>query len=104
MHVIRNFINSRGTRYTRSRMSVGAMFKDRWVHMVKGPDGIWLVAFHTVATGESVQFIMGDVSKNPIPPVVAWHIACKFYREHALGEKAEGITRTVVSEAPPTVH
>ncbi len=101
--VIRDFVNAKGTRYTRSKHAVGAKFHDRWVHIQKMGDGLWHVAWHHVESGETVQFIMGDVTKAPIPPVIAWHVAKVSYDEIMLGIKS-GKAEFVKVDDTPTVH
>ncbi len=84
--VIRDFVNDKGTRYTRSTHSVGARFHDRWVHIYKMPDNMWAVAWHCVESNETAQFVLGDVTHVPISPVVAWHLAVANYKHFMLGQ------------------
>lgn len=86
MKLIRDFTNSKGTRYVRSTKAVSAQFKDYWIHFQKLPDGQWHVAFHTPATDTTEQFIVGTTNGYSMPPVLVLHASLYFYREVLLKE------------------
>jgi len=86
MQYIRDFTNSKGTRYVRSKNAVGAQFKDYWIHFQKLPDGQWHVAFHTPATDTTEQFIVEAMDGCSMPPILVLHTSLYFYREIILNE------------------
>lgn len=98
-----NFVNAKGTKYIRSKNSVGAQFKDRWVFIRKLPDGLWMIAWHRVETHETAQFIIGDVNGPSMNPILAWHVANVTYREVILKEKT-GSEFVFMPESTPTKH
>lgn len=95
MPLIRDFINSKGTRYTRSNKSIAAQFKDYWVYFRKMPNSnMWKCAFHTPATGITMEFIVGDLKETALPPVVVWHASLAVYHA-ALAQEHKHASHTL---------
>lgn len=106
--VIRDFVNSKGSRYTKvgvdgKATGVAAQFKDMWV-CLRIHDGMWVAAFLTVATGKTIQFFIGSEDDSKIPPVVAYHVAMGIYRNTELGEKDTRGQFVTLTPATTTRH
>lgn len=102
---LRDFVNAKGTRYTKMPDYIGMSDNTKWVLFGREED-YWKVRIRTLASGRVDEFHILPPIKDgtPLTGVQAWHVAMEMYRVTVLGEKV-GEGKTILKlEASSTKH